>query len=156
MDKGNLYNYEVSCPIISPEQYEEFVFPYEIELCEFQGGIGYWHSCGDTTKLVDSIRKISPIDMFHIGPWTDMREAKRAFAKDTALEKCLMPTKDVQLASEKEMEEKLDSIRTILDGTSYTIRASALQVMDSLDKDIERIKQWVEVARRKLVVNLMA
>ncbi len=155
VDKGNLYNDEVNCPTISPQQYEEFVLPYEVELSEFHGGITYWHSCGDTTKLLDSIRKISSIEMFHIGPWTDIRQAKRVFGKDTALEKCLMPTEDIQRASEKEMEEKLDNIRAVLDGTSYTVRADGLQVINSLDTDVTRLKRWIEVAKKKLLVKSM-
>jgi len=156
VDRGNLYNDEVNCPTISPQQYEEFVLPYEVELSEFHGGITYWHSCGDTTKLLDLIRKIPSIEMFHIGPWTDLRQAKRVFGKDTALEKCLMPTEDIQRASEREMEEKLDNIRTVLDGTSYTIRADGLQVINSVDTDMIVIKQWIEVAKKKLVVKTVA
>ncbi len=152
VDKGNLYNDEVNCPTVSPEQYEGFVLPYEVELSEFHGGITYWHSCGDTTKLLDSIRRISSIEMFHIGPWTDLRQAKRVFGEDTALEKCLMPTEDIQRVSEKEMEEKLDNIRAVLDGTSYTVRADGLQVINSIDTDVKRVKQWIEVAKKKLFV----
>jgi len=154
VEKGNLYNDEVNCPTLSPSQYEEFVLPYELELCEFHGGITYWHSCGDTTKLLDSIRRIPNIDMFHIGPWTDLKEVRRVFGEVAALEKCLMPTEDIQLASKKEMEEKLKNIRAVLDGTSYTVRADGLQVIKSLYEDLEIIKQWVSVAREKLQVNL--
>ena len=53
--------------MLSHEQYEEFILPYEQELCEFHGGIRYWHSCGDTGNMVNSIRKIPQIDLFHIG-----------------------------------------------------------------------------------------
>lgn len=152
VDKGNLYNDEVNSPTLSPQQYEEFVLPYEMELCEFYGGISYWHSCGDTTRLLGAIRKIPDIDMFHIGPWTSLREARRVFARYTALEKCLMPTEDIQFISEREMGEKLENIRAILDGVSYTVRADGFQVISSLDDDLEKIRQWVRTANTKLAV----
>ena len=150
VEKGNLYNDEVNCPTLSPQQYEEFVLPYEIELCEFHGGITYWHSCGDTTKLLDSIRKIPQIDMFHIGPWTSLIESKRVFGKDTALEKCLMPTVDVQMASPREMEEKLIEIKNALEGSYYTIRADGLQLLSTVTRDVEIIRQWVNIAQNVL------
>ena len=50
------------------------------------------------------------------------------------------------------MEENLARIRMILDGTAYTVRASGLGVMNSMDKDMEKIKQWVKVAQRVLEV----
>ncbi|MEI6156775.1 MAG: uroporphyrinogen decarboxylase family protein, partial [Atribacterota bacterium] len=135
IDKGNLYNDEVNCPTLSPVQYEEFVLPYEQELCAFHGGIAYWHSCGDTTKLLDSIRKIPQIDMFHVGPWTDLAETRRVFGKDVALEKCLQPVEDVQMATEGEMQKKLEIIREALDGTAYTVRADGLQLVSGTVED---------------------
>ena len=150
VEKGNLYNDEVNCPTLSPQQYEEFVLPYEIDLCHFHGGIVYWHSCGNVTKLLDSIRKIPQIDMFHIGPWTSLVESKRVFGEDTALEKCLMPTEDVQMASPKEIEEKLKEIKSSLDGCYYTVRADGLQLLSDVAHDVEIIKQWVNIARSVL------
>ena len=58
----------------------------------------------------------------------------------------------IQLASEGEMERKLDHIRAILDGTSYTIRADGLQVLSSVEEDVRKIKQWIKIAKKSLVV----
>ena len=52
-DESACYNDECSPPIQSPESYETFCFPYENELCEFYGGLRWWHSCGVTTHPVD-------------------------------------------------------------------------------------------------------
>jgi uroporphyrinogen-III decarboxylase len=150
VEKGNLYNDEVNCPTLSPNQYEEFVLPYEIELCNFHGGIVYWHSCGDITKLLESIRQIPQIDMLHIGPWTSLLDSERVFGKDTALEKCLMPTEDVQMASPKEMEIKLQEIKNIFEGSHYTVRADGLQLINDVNHDVEVINQWVKIARKVL------
>ena len=150
VEKGNLYNDEVNCPTLSPNQYEEFVLPYEIELCNFHGGIVYWHSCGDITKLLESIRQIPQIDMLHIGPWTSLLDSERVFGKDTALENCLMPTEDVQMASPKEMEIKLQEIKNIFEGSHYTVRADGLQLINDVNHDVEVINQWIKIARKVL------
>ena len=152
IDKGNLYNDEVNCPTLSPEQYKEFVLPYEIELCNFHGGIVYWHSCGDIANLAEGISRIPYLEMLHIGPWTDMKEVRRVFGERVAYEKCLMPTEDVQMATEEEMEKKLEEIRGVLDGTAYTVRADGLQIVSSVDRDIEKVIKWVTIARKKLKI----
>jgi len=102
--------------------------------------------------LLSSIRKIPKIDMFHIGPWTDLKEVRKVFGKSSALEKCLMPIADVQLASKNQMEAKLDEIRNALDGVSYTVRADGLQVINSVEQDVAKIKDWVKIAYKKLKV----
>jgi hypothetical protein len=63
-----------------------------------------------------------------------------------------MPTVDVQLASQSKMEAKLDEIRGVLDGTSYTVRADGLQVINSVEEDVGVIKRWIKVAQKKLKV----
>jgi len=102
--------------------------------------------------LLNSIRDIPRIDMFHIGPWTDLKKSKEVFAENSALEKCLMPTADIQLASRTQMEAKLDEIRSVLDGSSYTVRADGLQVINSLETDLTVIKQWIKIAGKKLEI----
>jgi len=77
--------------------YKELVLPYEKELCEFHGGISYWHSCGDITLLLELIREIPEIELLHVGPWTSLEAAARIF-KNTPLEKCLHPVRDVQIS----------------------------------------------------------
>ncbi|MGC8879371.1 MAG: uroporphyrinogen decarboxylase family protein [Anaerolineae bacterium] len=47
-----LANDEVGAPMLGPQHYEEFVLPYEVDLCQYFGGIDYWHSCADVTPLV--------------------------------------------------------------------------------------------------------
>ncbi len=83
--KENIYNDEVNCPSLSPELYEEFALPYELELSDFHGGILYFHSCGDTTKLLPLIAKINTIEMFHVGPWIDGCSYTKAFFRIVTL-----------------------------------------------------------------------
>lgn len=148
--KGDLDDDEVNTPTVSPEQYEEFILPYEQELCEFHGGISYWHSCGDTGRLLNLIRRIPQIDIFHIGPVTNYKITRGLFGNSVAFEKCLMPTMDIQLASESRMGAILEEIKNALDGTSYTVRADGLDVISSVQEELNTIKKWIDIAERKL------
>lgn len=150
IEPGILSNDEINSPTLSPQQYEEFILPYEKELCEFHGGICYWHSCGDTTKLISSIRKIPKLDIFHIGPWTDTRKAREGMRESTAFQKCLMPTNDVYLPTPEQMRVQLREIRRVLDGSAYTVRTDGFQVVKGLEKDLDKIKKWCEIAREEL------
>src|SRR5665648_658569 len=72
MTPGHLFNDEVDYPTISPKMYEEFVLPYEQELSAYEGGLSYWHSCGNTTGFLELIKQTPNVKMFHVGPWTDL------------------------------------------------------------------------------------
>ena len=147
IDKGVLDNDDVNCPMFSPEIYKELVLPYEKELCEFHGGISFWHSCGDITPLLQLIREIPQIDLLHVGPWTSLEAAVRVF-KNTPLEKCLHPLRDVQSATKEEIEYNLKELIRAAKDASVTIRADGIQVLHSLEQDLEKIKLWISIARR--------
>jgi hypothetical protein len=152
LEPANLYNDEVNCPTLSPALYEEFALPYEQELSEFHGGIGYWHSCGDTTKLLKLIHRIPNLGMFHVGPWTDLRRAVEVFgAHGHALEICLNPLEDVQMASTDEIRAKLRSIKEICGDGAYTVRADGIQDLHGVDHEIAQIGLWIDEARGELL-----
>jgi uroporphyrinogen-III decarboxylase len=151
--KGNIYNDEVNCPTLSPELYEEFALPYEVELSDFHSGILYWHSCGDTTRLLPFIAKIGTLEMFHVGPWTDVGRAVETFDGKVPLEICLHPLRDVQKATSSQMEAKIVEIAYSCKDTPYSVRADGLQVIDDLDSDLTRIREWMTLANRVLSDN---
>jgi uroporphyrinogen-III decarboxylase len=150
VEKGNLFNDEVNSPTLSQGLFEEYVLPYEQELSEFHGGILYWHSCGNTTILLPSIAKIPKLEMFHVGPWTDVETAVKTFNGEMPLEICLHPVRDVQKAMKSTMEERLSNIAAICNGCPYTVRADGLQIVLGVEQDLKKINEWNEMARRLL------
>ena len=155
LEPANLYNDEVNCPTMSPAQYKEFVLPYEQELSEFHGGIGYWHSCGDTTQLVELVDRIPNLSMFHVGPWTNLRRVVEVFGDRHPLEICLNPLPDVQMATAERMRDRLEEIRAICGGISYTVRADGLQNLQGKDFEVEQIKRWCEAAQEILLAGAL-
>jgi uroporphyrinogen-III decarboxylase len=146
VEKGNIYNDEVNTPTLSPQLYEEFALPYEIELSKFHGGILYWHSCGNTTALMTSIAKIPDLEMFHVGPWTDLKTAMDTFKGELPLEICIHPLKYVQNADENAMRSNLQEINEICGDSPYTIRAEGLQKFTTVNEDVKHIKDWIRIA----------
>jgi uroporphyrinogen-III decarboxylase len=148
---GDLYNDEVNVPLLSPAYYREFILPYETELSEFYGEIGYWHSCGDTGPLAVAIRTIPNLKMVNISGWTDFDQAAEAYA-DTGLtlEANIHPLKDLQQATEDEMRRKVAYIarrRKELGINAMFVRVDSLELLRGVEKDIGVAQRWLEVAK---------
>lgn len=145
---GSLYNDEVNVPLLSPQLYEKFILPYEIELSKFYGVISYWHSCGNTTSLHSLIRCIPHLQMIHISPWTDLEQSVANLADSgIALEVVLHPLVDVQKATEEKMRSHLTHVRSVTEGIPTTVRADGLQVISSVKEDLAKIKRWADIAQ---------
>ncbi|CEP67361.1 Uroporphyrinogen decarboxylase (URO-D) [Moorella glycerini] len=146
---AKLYNDEIDGNVISPALYQDAILPYERELSDFHGGIVYFHSCGNLTKLLPVIRKLPDLEMLHISPWTDPGEALKLFAPEVAFDVCLDPVDDVIEASEEQMQSKLEYLVNSLRGkAAFSIRADAFQVMnDHPEDDYKKILRWCEIAR---------
>jgi uroporphyrinogen-III decarboxylase len=153
IEPGVLSNDEVNSPALSPKLYKNFILPYEKLLCDFHGGISYWHSCGNITGLLKSISEIEKLDILHIGPWTNAEKAKEIFTNSVSYEICLMPTRDVYSSHPEEMRHKIQKINRIMKGSAYTIRADGFQVVNDLERNIRAIKQWRDIAITEMSKN---
>ena len=151
---GDLYNDEVNVPLLSPKYYREFVLPYEIELSEFYGEIGYWHSCGDTGPLAEVIRTIPHLNMVNISGWTDFDQAAGAYAgSGLPLEANIHPLKDLQQASEDQMRSKVAHIarrRKDLGIKAMFVRVDSLELLHGVKEDVGMAQRWLQVARQAM------
>ena len=163
-DTAALYSDSVRRDTMSPQQYLEFVQPYEMAIAEAHGGINYWHSCGDTTTLLEGLSAL-PLELFQVGPWTDVRKAAEVFGpRGVALEICLQKYKhygpgpwpaidDVFRATPEEYERKIrETVRRAVEGgaTAFSIGAGPLHRTRGAEQDVKTIKRWVQTARTVL------
>jgi len=116
------------------------------------GGIFYWHSCGDTTKLIDTIARIPVVDLFHCGPWTDVGQAARVWGdRGVALEVCVEPVDKVQRASPEEQRRYLrEIVDQVPDHVECIIKVDSLEVMRDLATELAAIQSWIDAAREVL------
>ncbi|MGI6031621.1 MAG: uroporphyrinogen decarboxylase family protein [Eubacteriales bacterium] len=145
-----LYNDEINCPSISPQNYRDMVFPYEKEICDFHGGAHYWHSCGDVTMLVPEIAKLPNLKLFNRGAWTDVYEAGVAFKDKCPLEICMNPQKHILEGTKESMTALLNGMiedcrRSDINGFYFKI--SALNRQSTTEHAVGQIKLWVETAK---------
>ena len=149
IQKGNLFNDEINCPTVSRQLYSELILPFEQEICKFHGGLLYWHSCGDVTKILEEISEIPEIDMMHIGPWTNIDKAIKIFKNRMPLEINVNWQRDVLDMNEEQMRSKIMSIICDCinnDAGGFEIRLSGVSLHHSLEETIARARMWNKAA----------
>lgn len=148
----DLFNDDIFVPTLSPEMYEEFVLPYETELANFTGEIGYWHSCGNTGILVEHIAKIPNLVMYNNGPWTDPRTAAKFLSgTDIVVELQANPQEVVVQGDEKSMYAYLsNALQAWLD---YDIKGATFRVNNVVPQrydafPLEKINLYINTAHK--------
>lgn len=155
ISETNLDNDEVNGMMLSPTSYEEFVFPYENKIANFHGGVFYWHSCGDITKLFPKIQNLLNLRMLHISPWSDMKKIVSEIKSDIVLEKCLHPVNDVLMASKEKIKNTLKDIVKVFNDHPYTVRADGFFVLNDLSCDQKKLQEWAIIADEILHKNII-
>jgi hypothetical protein len=161
---ASLYSDSVRGDTLSPRQYLEFVQPYEMAIADLHGGIHYWHSCGDTTLLLEPLGALA-LELFHVGPWTNVRKAAEVFGpKGVALEICLQKhgqygprpwpaSDDLFRATPEQMARRIRRIVSQAVGggaTAFSIVAGPLHRTRGAGRDVRTIKNWLHTARTVL------
>jgi len=150
--RGLMGDDDVNCPTLSPTLYRDVILPLEMELGEHYGGIFYWHSCGNTTRLLDDIARIPVLDLFHCGPWTDVAAACRVMGgRGVSLEICVDPVDKAQMASPDDQKRLLQEIvAQIPEDVDCYIKLDSLEVIRDLPTELAAIHNWIDAAREVL------
>jgi hypothetical protein len=152
---GDLWNDEVDSSLFSAEYYKEFILPYEKELANFYGGIRYWHSCANVNSFLKLIFEIPKIEVFDVGPWTDLESVLKLTRGRIPIEVRPYPSRiNVYSGTRKEMKNNIDEIIAICNkynNKSFAIRVGGLQSFGkNLSGNLNKIKIWIEVVREQL------
>jgi hypothetical protein len=148
----NIYNDEVTSPMVSPKIYKEIILPTEIELSNFFGGVNYWHSCGNTTPFFGLINKIPNLHMVSISPWSDFQQADIIYNKDKILEVALFSYLDVlNPPTPSHIQDKLKMIKESTAEHKTAVHANGIQILGDLNEGLKKVKEWINIADRVLL-----
>ena len=154
---GSLFNDEVDTGVIGPMHYRNFIKPYEMELGIFHGRISYWHSCGNTGSIVKDVAKMDYVDVLDISGYTDTEKALSSLNGNISrLDIRLHPLRDLQDASLAWMEDRVRRVVTLCrkyNVPSVSLRVSGLNPWETAEKDFNKIRQWVSIARKVIFQN---
>jgi len=148
-----LFNDDVNTPTISPRTYRDLVLPCEHRITAAHSGLHYFHSCGNTTKMLPHIAQLRPA-LFHVGPWTDAQTAAQIMCPlGSTLEVCVHAVEDVFEASPEKMASRIkERVNTAVTGgaQALSLEAAALDRMHGAAEDMAAVNRWVATARRSL------
>jgi hypothetical protein len=153
MHNCNIYNDEVTNPMISPTNYRDYILPTEIRLSNEFGGVNYWHSCGNTTPFVEYINQIPNLHMVTVSAWTDLERAEQYYDKGhVTLEKQLHPYEGILGNPTKYNFE--EGIRRIVDGfkgSKGIVRGEGIQMTTNFAEDLRHVQEWCVCANEMLM-----
>lgn len=149
---GAMYNDEVNCQVLSPAMYHEFVFPYEQKVSTYQNGISYWHSCGDTAKILHDVKKLCGLQMYDVSAFISDWDTvlTELTGTDIAAEVRMHPVQDVLFSDPTHIRKKLKRIRDTFAGLNVTIRADGMQPMTTMAQDTAKIQAFADIAKEML------
>ena len=150
----NIYNDEITSPVVSPNIYKNLIRPTEIELSNFFGGVNFWHSCGNTTPFMKLINEIPGLHMITVSAWSSIEEAVKCYDKDNVtLEIQLHPYDGIIKCNDADYYKKtLIEIKDKVKGNKATIRAEGIQMCGSSEVEIPKVKKWIDCANDILLL----
>ena len=142
--QGSLADDEVTADLLSPRIYRTFAYPYERKLAEFYpNGIFYFHSCGDLTPFLDTIKTIPGVRRILISPHTDFNTAVNTFGNTVIYQKRMHPIDDVLRCPPTLMEHKLKNVLEIGKGQHLELDPGPI-----VEASTNTISEWINITRR--------
>lgn len=136
--ENDMMNDEASTPILSPELFEEFIFPYENELSKFYGGIGWWHSCGTKTYFINTLKKFNPPIQFTDINWTNDDVPKAIKDLNGEIPYHIRPgLKDITETNEDIIKNNISGIMKLCGKDNYIFRVDWFQPGHPTEKDVK-------------------
>ena len=130
---------DVNCQMFSPDDYAEFIYPYELE-CSKYGRNYYYHSCGSLTPVYNRIATLHNLAKVHVSPWSDLQTAADVFnGRKVILQKLMDTQKDILNRSAGEMLAQIKGIKNTVNASVAEV-ACHCETIDSFEKSKEFIR----------------
>jgi hypothetical protein len=149
---GSLFNDEIDASIIGPTHYRDLIKPFEEDLAHFHNRISYWHSCGNTARVAKEVVAIGRIDVLDVSGYTDLEKVLDEIDSGAPrFDIRLHPLRDLQDAPTEWMGARVENVIDLCRRygvESMSIRVSGLNPWKSPEEDFQKIRTWIETARR--------
>lgn len=132
---------------VSPAQFEEFIFPYQLSIAEKFGKI-YYGCCEPIHTRFNIIKRIPNLARVSVSPWADQSMMAEFCGKDYVFSRKPNPT----LISTSSFDE--DLIRQDINDTLKTAAGCRVEIImkdvHTLNNEPDRLGRWVQIARRQI------
>lgn len=131
---------------VGPEQFEEFIFPYQLSLAE-RFGRSYYGCCEPVHNRWHILKRIPNLKRLSISPWCDQEFMAREMGRDYAF--CRKPNPTLVSTDDFNEESIRKDINETLTITGRHGCPTELVMKDvhTLNNQPQRLGRWVEIAR---------
>ena len=132
---------------VGPDQFEEFVFPYQKKMAE-QYGLCYYGCCEPVNSRWHVLKQISNLRSISVSPWADQEFMAEVIGSGYVYSRKPKPT----MISMNNFDEDI-----IRDDIRHTLKAAGACNVEFLMKDVhtlngnpQRLARWVEITREEI------
>jgi len=132
---------------VGPEQFEEFIFPYQVSIAE-KFGKCYYGCCEPVHTRIDVLKKFPNLARVSVSPWADEEIMARELGRDCVFSRKPKPT----LISTDTFDE--DAIRADI---RHTLQVAGdcrvefiMKDVHTLNNEPERLPRWVQLTRETI------
>jgi hypothetical protein len=139
--EGGLWEDDVNCDVLSPEDYAEFVHPYEVRMARLYGGVTY-HSCGNLTPVAGLIADLPNLRQFYFSePWTDLETVARAVDCRSRIRVDMNPPTSIGVP-ESALRERMSELAEAGRGSALEVHMASART-----GTVEEVLRWVRVGK---------
>ena len=131
---------------ISPEMFNEFVFPYQLPLLE-EFGLNCYGCCEPVHDRLDYIFKIPNLRRISISPWCDQKIAAKKLGHDYIYSRKPNPSQICVSFDENKIREDIANTLAIAENNIIEI---IMKDTHTVQNEPWRISRWVEIAREEV------
>ena len=130
---------------VGPDQFEEFIFPYQLSLATCFGKC-YYGCCEPVSNRIHILKRIPNMARVSVSPWADEETMARECGREIVYSRKPNPT----LVSTQTFSEEAicADLRHTLDVTAGCGVELVMKDVHTLDNDPQRLPRWVALARR--------
>ena len=132
---------------VGPDQFEEFIFPYQTAIAE-QFGKVYYGCCEPVHSRIEVLERLPNLARMSVSPWADEEIMAQKLGDDIVFSRKPNPT----LISTEHFDE--DAIRADLRHTLDAARGCRLEIVmkdvHTLCEEPWRLPRWVAIAREEI------
>lgn len=132
---------------VGPEQFEEFVFPYQLSVAK-RFGKTYYGCCEPMQSRWRVIKQIPNLARVSVSPWADQKFMAEALGRDYVYSRKPNPA----LISTGDFDEAAirNDIRETLNAAEGCRVEIIMKDVHTLNNEPERLARWVQIAREEI------
>lgn len=131
---------------VSPEMFEEFVFPYQLPVIE-RFGLSYYGCCEPVDQRWHIIKRIPNLRAVSVSPWSDVEKMAENLGKRYVF--CRKPN-PAYVSSEWNEAVIRQDIRRTVEATKGLNVQFVLKDVHTVNNEPDRFPRWVKIVREEI------